>query len=76
MSRLVDNCTVNGTYAVFSVQLYEKEGHYLGAEHSQHGTVVKVTFVLRVSFASKTFLNEQLTNTCRGLRAFCHQKMC
>lgn len=22
-------------------QLYEKEGHYLGAEHSQHGSVVK-----------------------------------
>ncbi|KAL0042724.1 hypothetical protein WJX79_008823 [Trebouxia sp. C0005] len=22
-------------------QLYEKEGHYLGAEHSQHGNVIK-----------------------------------
>lgn len=26
----------------FNLQLYEKEGHYLGAEHSQHGTVGKV----------------------------------
>ena len=24
------------------MQLYEKEGHYLGAEHSVHGNVVKV----------------------------------
>lgn len=42
---------IHGTDALFSdcnkfVQLYEKEGHYLGAEHSQHGTVVKVNFAM------------------------------
>ena len=30
------------------LQLYEKEGHYLGAEHSQHGNVSKVLLALQL----------------------------
>ena len=34
-----------------TLQLYDKEGHYLGAEHSQHGNVSKVPFILQVKVA-------------------------